>query len=257
MDAFLLNLLRSPGRMLSMQVEGEAMVAEDGQRFRIRDGIPVLLNAPRPSAWQAFYDATAFGYDATLALGARLRLGSEERIREEWLRPRAATASVVLEVGCGTAANRGAFSAEAAYIGMDLSLGMLRRAQRRCARLGTRASFVQADAQELPLVSAAVNLVLAMGVLQHVRQPQRTLAEMARVAATGARVLIVDETRSWTRLARRTAGGSHAPDAFLDWAKAQMGLQANDREAYIEIGEYFCLDLFVESKRHDALLQNC
>lgn len=151
--------------------------------------------------WRAFYDHVAFAYDATLQFADRLHLGNEGRIRRQVIAPlRFPSSARLLEIGCGTAANRLHLPAEFIYIGLDSSLNMLRRARARCARRNLRAHFVQGDAQAIPFQQASMDQVLAMGVLQHVVKPASSLTEMRRVAKPGAKLLIIDERRAASRI---------------------------------------------------------
>jgi ubiquinone/menaquinone biosynthesis C-methylase UbiE len=91
------------------------------------------------------------------------------------------------------------------YLGLDISLGMLRRAQRRLAREQLSGHLVHADALPLPLMDEIFDFILCMGVLQHLAAPTQALNEMARVARSGARLLVLDEVSSARRLLKRLA----------------------------------------------------
>jgi ubiquinone/menaquinone biosynthesis C-methylase UbiE len=90
----------------------------------------------------------------------------------------------VLEVGCGTGLilSRLAPLARAA-VGIDLSRGMLSRAQARGL------TVFQALATDLPFADASFDLVCSFKVLAHVPDIDRALREMARVTAPGGTVL--------------------------------------------------------------------
>ena len=146
--------------------------------------------------WRAFYDRTAFAYDAILRAGIWLRVGSEERIRKEVIGAQALTAGArVLEVGCGSASNRLFLAADIHYVGVDISRNMLKAAQSKCDKAGLGADFVQADAAALPISKSFADLVLAMGVLQHVLIPKAAMKQMETAAKQDARILIIDERR--------------------------------------------------------------
>lgn len=151
--------------------------------------------------WRTFYDRVAFAYDAVLHFAHRLRLGSEERIRREIITPLRLPANArMLEIGCGTAANRDSLPAKLVYIGLDSSRNMLRRAIAKCTKQNLRADFIQADARELPLRAGSINLVLAMGVLQHTASPEKAIVEMRRVTASTAQWLVIDELSAAKRI---------------------------------------------------------
>ena len=128
-------------------------------------------------------------------------MGSEERIRREVIGAHMLTAGTrVLEIGCGTASNRLFLPADIHYVGMDISHNMLKAAQSKCDKAGLGAYFVQADAAALPFSKSFADLVLAMGVLQHVRIPRAAIRLIEAAAKRGARILIIDERRSQARI---------------------------------------------------------
>jgi ubiquinone/menaquinone biosynthesis C-methylase UbiE/uncharacterized protein YbaR (Trm112 family) len=238
-DEHILRMLCAPGTHEALHAKGDRLVSEDGREFPVRAGIPRLLPAAAYGGWQLFYDLAAFAYDPVLNLGARLGLGSEERIRSELLAKLApASGSVVLEVGCGTGANRLAFGEAITYLGIDLSFGMLRQAQRTTARRSLPGAFVQGDAMALPVRSAQADMLLAMGVLQHIAAPGVALRELARVAKPGASLLLIDERRSLARVNRKISGQSVSSPANLIAALTTFEM---DLVESVTIGEYYAL----------------
>jgi ubiquinone/menaquinone biosynthesis C-methylase UbiE len=97
---------------------------------------------------------------------------------------RYATGKDVLEVGCGTGLilHRTARFARHA-LGVDLSGGMLQKAQQRGLRV------IQASATALPLPAASVDVVYSFKVLAHIPDIQGALREMARVVRPGGWVI--------------------------------------------------------------------
>lgn len=238
MDASILPLLRSPRNLLPLTLTGDELVAEDGQRFLIEDGIPDLRRITSSTAWQGFYDRAAIAYDATLNLGIRLGLGSEEKVRAELLTGLAQASDLVVDVGCGTGSNRVAFGSEARYLGIDLSRGMLLRAARKTAQAGSRATFVQAQAEELPIASQAADLVVAMGVIQHVKHASQAIAELARIVTQTGKILLIDEKRSLASVTKAVSGKKIGLNQWSSWIAIQHGLLIKRQG---EIGEYYFL----------------
>ena len=108
-----------------------------------------------------------------------------------------------LDVGSGTgAAVRAAAATAERAVGADISPEMIRRAGALAAGL-PRAEFVVADSEELPFPDGSFTAVLCTSSLHHYPDPQRALAEMARVLARGGRLAVADGTRD--RLAARLA----------------------------------------------------
>jgi trans-aconitate methyltransferase len=93
-----------------------------------------------------------------------------------------------LDVGCGTGALTAAISkqcAPAELIGIDSSEGFLSKAR---TRLESRASFHLANALDIPLADAAVDVLVSGLVLNFVPNTAQGLAQMRRVTAPGGTV---------------------------------------------------------------------
>ncbi|MGC5396361.1 class I SAM-dependent methyltransferase [Streptomyces sp. DT20] len=93
----------------------------------------------------------------------------------------------VLDAGCGTGralpALRAAVGPRGTVLGADLTAAMLGAA----ARAGRDRSglLIQADAARLPVRTQALDAVFAAGLIAHLPQPERNLAELARVVRPG------------------------------------------------------------------------
>ena len=125
------------------------------------------------------YDVVAPTYDEYRALSD----GVVARIRAEVLeasgpssRPR------LLDLGAGSGRIGRAFVAAGDdYVGVDLSLGMLRQFTRRADTSGRQPRVAQADGQRLPFAGAAFDAVLLIQVFGGLRGWRRVLAEARRV----------------------------------------------------------------------------
>jgi malonyl-CoA O-methyltransferase len=123
------------------------------------------------------FDRAAEGYDAAAVLHAEVRRNLLER-----LQLMAVTPSVVLDAGAGTGHASRALKArypKALVIALDASAQMLRIAGRRQTWL-RRFARVRADAQNLPLANASVDLIVS-NLMLHWCDPDATLAEFHRV----------------------------------------------------------------------------
>lgn len=101
----------------------------------------------------------------------------------------AAPAGPVLDLACGDGHLLALLAASGrARIGVDMSAGELRAAR---ARLGEDVALHQARAQALPLASASVAAVTCHMALMLMAEPQRVLAEVARVLQPGGHLLAV------------------------------------------------------------------
>jgi ubiquinone/menaquinone biosynthesis C-methylase UbiE len=99
----------------------------------------------------------------------------------------------VLDVGTGAGALAFALAPHVReVVGVDSSPERLAEARQRAGDY-PNVSFVEADARELPFESASFDLVATLRTLHHVRRPELVVAELARVARPGARILISDQ----------------------------------------------------------------
>ena len=97
-----------------------------------------------------------------------------------------------LDVGCGTGDDVRAMAAivgaGGAAVGVDVSEALIAEARRRAEADGVTIELHVGDAQALPFADASFDVVRTERVLQHVNDPARMLAEMARVARAGGRI---------------------------------------------------------------------
>lgn len=99
-----------------------------------------------------------------------------------------------LDLGCGTGDDVAALAARVGpngrAVGVDVSATMVAEARRRTEGLGLPVEFVRGDAQHLDFPDRAFDGCRAERLLQHTADPRAVLAEMARVAKAGARVVV-------------------------------------------------------------------
>jgi len=170
-----------------------------GERFRVRDGIPLLLDESKVSGfnqrYQGFYNRIAGLYDASIKLFAYLVGGGEEHFRGEYLRElEIQDGDRVLEVSIGTGANLRYLPVKATYFGLDLSWGMLKRCQRNLQQWQLEAELILGNAEELPLCDESFDTVFHVGGINAFNDRAKAICEMIRVARAGAKIVIVDET---------------------------------------------------------------
>ena len=166
------------------------------------------------------------------------RHGGERRLVEGFARaftdvlPRGATR--VLDVGCGEGHERDRIAAalpDADIAGVDIApaewLARFHPVPRRVA---------VGDAAQLPFRSGAFDLVVALEVLEHVRDPRPALAEIARVAS-GPVILSVPWEPVWR-------AGNMVRGRYLGQLGNTPGhLQHFTRRGFLRlVGEYFTVD---------------
>jgi len=137
----------------------------------------------------------------------RLMAGFEASLDELW---RLAAPSSLLDVGCGEGVLTERFAErldEGRVVGVDLADPKLRAEwnKRRRANLEYRAE----DATNLSFADGEFDMATAIEVLEHVPDPERTVAEMARVAN---RWLLVSVPREPLWRAVNMARGAYVTD---------------------------------------------
>lgn len=96
----------------------------------------------------------------------------------------------VCEVGCGNGYLLSRYAAHGALVtGVDLTERGIELSRRRFELAGLPGTFVQGNAEELPLDTASFDLVLSMGVLHHVPAIERAVAQIHRVVKPGGTFL--------------------------------------------------------------------
>jgi ubiquinone/menaquinone biosynthesis C-methylase UbiE len=110
-----------------------------------------------------------------------------------WLEPLTAE-MIVLDVACGAAhASEPIAPRVRQVVGIDLTPALLELGARRLRDAGTRNVLLQeADAEALPFLDESFDVVFCRGSLHHFADPQRAVAEMARVCRRGGRVVLLD-----------------------------------------------------------------
>jgi 2-polyprenyl-3-methyl-5-hydroxy-6-metoxy-1,4-benzoquinol methylase len=116
----------------------------------------------------------------------------------------------VLDVGCGEGVLTGEWADRldaGRVVGLDLEDPKLRAEWRGRARRNLE--FVAGDATDLPFATGEFDLATAIEVLEHVPDPEATIAEMARVAR---RHLLVSVPREPVWRALNVARGAYVRD---------------------------------------------
>src|SRR5579872_162184 len=101
-----------------------------------------------------------------------------------------------LDAGCGTGDDVRALGRLVApggqVTGIDASSAMIAEAAQRSVGSDPPVSFAVADVSALPYADGEFDGCRAERVLQHMEQPERGLAEMARVVRSGGRVVVFE-----------------------------------------------------------------
>lgn len=221
-----------------------------GERFPIREGIPLLLDEAKVIGqnrrYEGFYNRVAGLYDAAIRLVAWVGSGGEEQFRHEYLQElEVAEGARVLEVSIGTGANVRYLPEATSYFGVDISWGMLQQCQRNLKKWRRQAELILGNAEDLPLNDETFDAVLHVGGINAFGDRAKAIQEMIRVAKAGTKIVIVDETVKLMERFAWVPGARKILQEYRDVFAAPVGLvpggmrdvQAKD----IVHGNMYCL----------------
>lgn len=178
-----------------------------GHRYPVRQGIPRLLAGQHNYAeafgeqWHQYRTTQLDSYTGTSISRDRLRRCLGEEL---WARLQQASPLQVLEAGCGA----GRFTEillqlpAAAVTSTDLS-SAVEPNQQNCPQ-SQRHRIIQCDINRLPFAPGLYDIVLCLGVIQHTRDPERTIADLYSQVRPGGWLVIDHYTHSlslYTRFA--------------------------------------------------------
>lgn len=144
------------------------------------------------------YDATwgrafAAGYDFFFARAER---GGLRELRRRTL---AEATGATLEIGAGTGLNHDLYPAAVSELTLTEPFEpMARQLREKAAALTVPTTVVEAPAEALPFAAASFDTVALTLVLCTVPEPDRALAEIARVLKPGGRFLFLEHVRADT-----------------------------------------------------------
>jgi phosphatidylethanolamine/phosphatidyl-N-methylethanolamine N-methyltransferase len=124
----------------------------------------------------------------------------------------------VLEVGIGTGLNLPLYPWDVNLVGIDLSEGMLRKAQERVQELRMSGVTLKVmDASSLDFGDAEFDATLATYTISAVPDPVAVLREMRRVTKPGGTIVMLNHFRSRNRVMRRIEDAMAPVCAHLGW----------------------------------------
>ena len=104
--------------------------------------------------------------------------------------------ATILDVGCGAGQDTldlaRAVGPHGRVVGIDTSETMLEAARAHALQTQLPVEYLRADATRLPFPDASFDGCLSSRVLGHLHKPEQAVAEMARVARPGARIVVAD-----------------------------------------------------------------
>ncbi len=177
----------------------------------------------------------------------------EARQRSVLRLPQQSAAQVLLS-GVGTGLDFPFLPGQHDYVALDLTAAMLARSRDRAR--GLRMAWVQGDSMALPFAAHSFDCVVLHLIVAVVPQPQRCLAEAARVLKPGGRILLFDKflrrgERAWVRRALTPLVGQLATRldvVFEDVLETVPGLRVLSDEPALARGWFRLIEL----KKEDA-----
>ncbi len=145
----------------------------------------------------------------------------------------------VLEVGVGTGMALPHYGQDVSVTGIDYSAEMLEKAREKVTRLGLTGvkSLLRMDARHLDFPDNHFDCVAAMHLVSVVPEPERVVAEMARVCKPGGKMVIVNHfARDKGILAAVEKFSARFPNLLgwhSDFAKSRV-LGAPDMRVFVE-----------------------
>jgi phosphatidylethanolamine/phosphatidyl-N-methylethanolamine N-methyltransferase len=157
----------------------------------------------------------------------------------------------ILEVGLGTGISLLSYRRSNRIVGIDISAGMLRRAQDRVIEHGLTNvdALAVMDAKHLALPDASFDVVVAQYVITAVPDPETTLDEFVRVLKPGGEIILVNHLgaesgfrrafeQGFSPLARRLGWSPEFPWGRLtNWAERD-GVQLIERRPMPPLGHF-------------------
>jgi ubiquinone/menaquinone biosynthesis C-methylase UbiE len=166
----------------------------------------------------------AAGYDLAFARGEHAGMADHRRALL------AAASGRVLEIGAGTGLNLPHYPDGIELVLTEPEAPMARRLERRGG------TVIPASAEALPFEDASFDTAVSTLVLCTVPDPERAVAELARVLKPGGRLLFIEHVRGEGRLARwqdrlerpwrRIGNGCHANRDTLALLRGRFDVQA-------------------------------
>lgn len=141
------------------------------------------------------YDKIAPLYRIANAMYFLLKFGGEKRYRNEFLSElEIKPGDKVLETSVGAGDNFQYMPRDTRLYGLDLSYGMLNQATKNMKKWKQVAYLFQGNAEVLPFRNNCFDAVFHVGGMNFFNDKQTAILEMIRVAKSGTKIVIVDET---------------------------------------------------------------
>jgi ubiquinone/menaquinone biosynthesis C-methylase UbiE len=204
------GLLQSPytGHPLHVVRDGnrEELVSASGERFPIRDGIPVFLKPEELTGsnrkYNHLYESIGGFYDDFQRVwSALIGMDREAHVMSYLGLLEIKAGDSVLETSVGTGLNFKYLPREIKRWGLDLSAEMLANCQANLRRWEMDGDLFLGNAESLPFTDASFDVVFHVGGINFFNDRGKAIGEMIRVAKPGSLIVIADETEEHVKRA--------------------------------------------------------
>ncbi|MGJ8678968.1 methyltransferase domain-containing protein [Paraglaciecola sp.] len=143
-------------------------------------------------------------------------------------------ADTLLDIGCGTGRNSQVLTQYCEHLmALDLAFGMVSYAQKSISKATSQISWLQGDAEYLPLQNRSVNSVFSSMVLQWCNDQNQVMAEISRVLKPQGKAILaimcegsfVELNQSWRQLDKHKHVNDFASVKRWQSAALQQGLK--------------------------------
>lgn len=179
--------------------DAEFLKSADGSRFIIKNDILCFIDNTHLTGnngnYQKMYDRFAGFYDIATRAYAFFKDGNEKKRVMKYLSLLdIKNEDKVIEISIGTGRNIKYLNPRATYFGIDISFEMLKRCRKKMKKLNREITLIQAEAESLPIKNESFDVVFSAGGFNFFNDPGKALNEMLRIAKSGTKILITDET---------------------------------------------------------------
>ncbi len=145
--------------------------------------------------YQKLYDNFAPFYNTATRVFALIKSGGEEKRVMQYLSElEIKNGNKVLEISIGTGRNIRYLNPNAVYYGADISINMLGKCRSTLRALKRDFVLIEAEAERLPLKDDTFDAVFSSGGFNFFNDKTKAVLEMLRIAKSGTKLLISDET---------------------------------------------------------------
>lgn len=174
------------------------------REYTIIDGIGVFLDKNQISKHSKkllkLFEVISPIYDSIIKIIIILKgkWNSEDIIRKEIIKRIQVDvgANKILEVAIGTGANIMHLDKRKKYYGLDYSLGMLKRCNKKFKQSGIMGELYCGVAEKMPFRDNSFDITFCINGFMYFENIKKSIAEMIRVTKNGGKVVIINKT-SW------------------------------------------------------------